>query len=275
MIAHGQIPEKLLAVAFRELHNYTVSFIQDREQRGSGILVEIDGVRGILTAGHVAGPLFKNIGCPIGIAISDKSHRFEIQQEALEKITIPPEGKDINGFDIPDISFIKFLAPTDIATINAKKSFYPFRKPTNVDLNSPSALTALYAAGGSPLTRGTKTGTPNTESILLCAQHFFTAAQFNAVERIGDFDYLSLGLVANVDRYPTSYNGVSGGGMWHIPLHMNPDKGLESINYLAPELIGVIYCQSELLSQSRVIRGHTLSLIFDRLRNEIKQYTMA
>jgi len=216
MVAHGQIPEKLLAVVLRELHNYTVSFIQDQEQRGSGILVEIDGVRGILTAGHVAEPLFKNSEHPIGIAISDKPHRFEIRQEALEKITILPEGKDADGFDIPDISFIRFLAPTDVATIAAIKSFYSFRKKLSIDLNSPPARTALYAVGGSPLTRGTKTGTPNTESFQLCAQHFFTVAQFKTIERIGQFDYLSLGLVANVEKYPTSYIGVSGGGMWHI-----------------------------------------------------------
>ncbi|MGA2030017.1 MAG: hypothetical protein ABSG87_08085, partial [Verrucomicrobiota bacterium] len=195
-------------------------------------------------------------------------------QEALERITIPTEEKDADGFDIPDISFIRFLAPTNIATIAAIKSFYPFKtkKPT-IDLNSQPAHTALYAVGGSPLTRGTKIGMPNTKSFQLCAQHFFTPAQFKTIEHIGEFDYLSLGLVANVEKYPTSYIGVSGGGMWHIPLFMKPAGGLESINYSAPELIGVVYCQSALLSRARIIRGHSLSSIFDRLRNEIKQCT--
>lgn len=271
MVAHGQIPVKLLDVAFRELHNYTVSFIQDWEQRGSGILVEIDGIKGILTARHVAEPLFAKSKHPIGIVISDRPHRFEIRQETLRKTTIPPSGKDADGCDIPDISFIQFLAPSDIATIAAIKSFYPFRKKPSVDLNSPSAQTAIYAVGGAPLTRGTKTGTPGTESFRQCAKHFFTPAQFKAVQRIGGFDYLSLWLVAGVENYPTSYDGVSGGGMWHLPLFINLDGKLD---YHAPELIGNVYFQSDLLSQesrlkARIVRGHSVLSAFDRLLYEI------
>ncbi|MGA9450216.1 MAG: hypothetical protein WBW41_02610 [Verrucomicrobiia bacterium] len=271
MVAHGQIPPELFDVVFRELHDYTVSFIQNWEQRGSGILVEINGVKGILTAGHVAGPLFRNSEHPVGIVIYNKPHRFEIRQNSLKNIPIPPKDKDPDGFDIPDISFIQFLAPSDIATIAAIKSFYPFRKRPSIDLNSPSAQTAIYAVGGAPLTRGTKTGTPNTESFRQCAKHFFTPAQFKAVQRVGHFDYLSLSLVAGVENYPTSYSGVSGGGMWHIPLFENLDGRLD---YHAPELIGIVYFQSELLSQegrpqARIIRGHSVLSAFDRLLYEI------
>lgn len=271
MIAHGQIPPELLDAVFRELYNYTVSFIQDWEQRGSGILVEIDGVKGILTAGHVAGPLFRNSEHPVGIVIYNKPHRFEVRQNSLKSIPISPKDKDPDSFDIPDISFIQFLAPSDIATIAAIKSFYPFRKKPSIDLNSPSARTAIYAVGGAPLTRGTKTGTPGTESFQQCAKHFFTLAQFKAIQRFGEFDYLSLWLVAGVENYPTSYIGVSGGGMWHIPLVEKSDGKLD---YQAPELVGIVYFQSDLLSQearpqARIVRGHSVLSASDRLLYEI------
>jgi hypothetical protein len=52
-ITLGDFPKEFVKGIGRELQNFAVSLILDNEPAGSGVLIEIDGVRGILTAEHV------------------------------------------------------------------------------------------------------------------------------------------------------------------------------------------------------------------------------
>lgn len=96
---------------------------------------------------------------------------------------------------------------------------------------------------GAPAELATETGERGTPEHVLNSIHFAARAQLIGEFSNAGYNFLEFGLCAGEHGFPSKYGGISGGGVWHIPLTMNPDVGLESVDFESPELVGVAFYQ--------------------------------
>jgi len=84
-----------------------------------------------------------------------------------------------------------------------------------------------------------------------------------------EFDFVRLRVTAGDYGFPKNYGGVSGGGIWLLPITMDPDVGPSSINFDAPFFAGVAFHQSGLTGRIRVITGHGPNSIYTMLMQRL------
>jgi hypothetical protein len=193
-------PEALLGL----LSTYTVGFaLPDGRGHhkfiGSGTLVEIAGVPGILTASHVLQvipggghaliALFRNRDAG-DFARLNLNHTVRVR------------------LDVPDVAFLS-LPPDFVSTLRGIKTF----KPLETDIVETYDLPQLCALLGVP-DEWTTTGKSSRGEL----RRFTLLTTISEISGVGDkdgFDVVTItpGLDAGIDE-PQSYGGVSGGGVW-------------------------------------------------------------
>ncbi|HEX9597111.1 MAG TPA: hypothetical protein VF982_09560, partial [Anaerolineales bacterium] len=119
--------DKFLAEISQRVHWYSTPLLRLRErpgrppevdQMGSGTLISIEGVYGILTVHHVAENF--NGDCALGLILMEKVHRFVVEHDHFTVYHLAIPDQPSTG---PDLSFIRLYNP-DIGTIKAHKQFY-------------------------------------------------------------------------------------------------------------------------------------------------------
>lgn len=250
----GTITSAHFGRATRELSNYMVSFSLDDNPAGSGTLVTLGPKFGFLTAAHVADHLWKSPTSHVGIVCSDRASRLYVDRNHMDVI-----GRTRGGDDFPDFAFIELLDTRALGALKAIKSFYPFTNPSSPqwDRLEPKNATVCFFAGA-PAEQATSSGDRAAGTHILTLAHLFGRLQLtDSYERDG-FEYLVFICFAGIHGFPETFGGVSGGGVWHVPFAMNPDKGPDSITNLRAELLGFAIQQRELVDQSRqlVVQGY-------------------
>jgi len=270
----GQLPantiDKIRAESNQLIENYTVSFITEKfELTGSATLLNVCGLDGFLTAYHVAREVFKNPTEKLRINIRPYPHSFSIPITHLEHHNVGKQESTANEHLGPDLSFIRILDRNAIGTIRAAKSFcYVTEKTFNQEyLRVPAYREPLYLAGApAELCRKfLEKGAPT-----IGATHFVGESTFHALVDRDGFDYVELKLIAGDHNFPSNYQGFSGGGIWVVPFTIDPDKGMSTINYVGPYLVGVAFHQSAIETGERLITGHGPRSIHTVLRNSLQ-----
>jgi hypothetical protein len=239
---HAAVPKAVLDSGTRAMHDYTVGLVFNRSPAGSGTLVSLGGVQGILTAEHVVRNFLKREAEPIGLIITNQVHSFGFSRDEwfdkqlLEICVIgEPANRDKPG-DGPDLAFIRILDPVKLARIAAIKSFYPldlrgFEAPAGHPLESIPMFIA-----GMPYDLCEEQSPDIIESKLLIA-----AAQISSKASRGNFDFLTVGLRADERPFPLTYAGVSGGGLWYLPLCRDDSHPQQPFWHMNPVLAGVAF----------------------------------
>ena len=93
---------------------------------------------------------------------------------------------------------------------------------------------------GAPAERSRSEGQLGTRNHLLVAVHLIGEGTFKERVSRDGFDFVTLRLLARSHNFPLKYGGVSGGGVWILPLTMDPDKGLTTISYDPPLSAGLV-----------------------------------
>ena len=219
---------------------------------------------GILTAAHVVDDLLGAKTPMIAIVCTEQVHQLMVHRDHTEVTRFGPNQTDSTIG--PDLAFIRLLDPVVTSSLKAKKSFYPLSSSTCAifDKIEPKN-SATCCLTGAPAEIASEEGLRGTESHVLCNTHFAARAQVGGQVMAGGFDYLQMDVIAGRDSFPERYNGVSGGGVWHIPFAMNPEIGKSSMCYQRLELVGVAFHQSELIEESRIITCHGPRSIYERL----------
>jgi len=252
--AEGSVPEVLLHQATRALVDYLISFSVDNRPSGSATLVVVDGQPGFLTAAHVIDDLIRSKSARVAVICAEHPHQLLLDKAHLVIRKYGPTEGDFPG---PDLGFIYLNEPKSLSVLRAKKSFYPLRGDSDLVFSRIQPRgSALCFIAGAPEEMCSEEGVRRTASHVLGTKHFLGRAQVSDEFVIEGLDYLKLGTLAGEHGFPVNYGGVSGGGIWHIPLCVNPDVGLSSLTFSKPELIGVAFYQSELSGRSRTILGH-------------------
>ena len=220
---------------------------------GSGTLISVGGVRAILTAQHVISNL-PNSG-PIGLITPTRHgpirHRTVVDMERVRKIPIAKGTDDSQG---PDLGLL-ILSASDWAQLPSGKIFFNLSKRSEKMLNDPPptikgawVLCGMVAEWTSDLPK--EKGYEKGKCFLgLCSP----VALSNQRQAAG-FDYMSIQVEYN-ETYegPESFEGCSGGGLWHLLIKESQDGSLEIFNSI---LAGVAFYQSAKEGARKTIECH-------------------
>jgi len=267
------LPIELIAQISRVLHLYSTALIKitstplEGEKAsliGSGTLISVDDVYGILTAQHVVDLIDKS--CKLGMILIEGVHRFDVEEEHLLIIEIAKPKAQEYG---PDLAFI-CLPISKVAEMKAYKSFLDLSVDREELLSAtPDLHDGVWFLCGVPdewtMPDQSEKGFEKISSFSgLCG-----AGGVTDEYDIEGYDYIDA-LIEYVDEttLPKSFGGISGGGLWQVILKESSDKKLEPDRYL---FYGVPFYQSSIVERKRQIRCHSRNSVYQTAYSLIKK----
>jgi len=261
-----------------KIRKYSVGLIKvgnkddDRETEfcGSGTFFKFGNHYGILTAAHVVIQKAMEDSYALGINLMiSEEHRLQFEIKELNILFIRRNKFGPYG---PDIAAI-ILPVEKIGLLKEKKGFYNISQyPQN--LSDEDADSSGYLNTGIGL--WTVCGCPDDfKSTVDSTRNFkgawkFTIPRMSCIienELIKDgYDYLDF-VVPTDCKEPNSFGGVSGGGLWHVPLA----KHNKDIICGIPILSGVAYYEEHVAKNKRIIRCHGRKSIYEILPQYLKE----
>lgn len=225
---------------------------------GSGTLVEVEGNYSILTAAHVWNKI-KNYS-EIGLGLTDHNSQFTIDREAISAKKIPSSGNDDPNEWGPDLALLQ-LKPSDVSTIERYKSFLNLaQQKTNFHETTPPAVgKGFWAFIGMVGESSDIDSSPGRHTTTIHNRVFFSCI-CNTPEHDG-YDFIDLSANLELPEVPSSFVGVSGGGLWEIGLSRKTGE----ITWDEKRLFrGVAFWETPISDGRRMIRFHGPRSIFER-----------
>jgi len=220
-------------VAILALYGNSVQFI------GSGSLVFVTDSHYILTAAHVWDRLQSTP--TLGITVTDNiNHKFQIPVPAIFPTVFQPDALAWNEWG-PDLALLR-IPPELVGGIQAFQGFEhilappkPFGKvgETWVAMGVPEELAKLT----------------QTHAELQISGRFVAPNPHTH----GQHDYFDFEVDSSSPEMPTTWGGMSGGGLWKVWLYHSPEDG--EINWYS-RLMGVIYWEFPIKNGYRILRAH-------------------
>lgn len=259
----GELPKEVLAEAASYLAQYCIGFVrvedtptgQDAMLQGSGTLVAIGSIRAILTAEHVLRELPKT--GRLGLIIDPTPQAHTVDVAGLRYLPIARGMVDRDG---PDLGAVILSAPI-AAAIGAKKLFYNLEARREGLLNTPPDVrdgfwyvngfideyTVIHPADDG---RGLVKGFYNLSG----------AGGPEQTEVGGEYDYYFFPVsYGGRSVAPTRFNGMSGGGLWQVPVGRT---GNGTLQCKPPLLSGVVFYQEPTTETTAGVRCHGLSSVY-------------
>jgi hypothetical protein len=215
-----KFPEAVFAAGTESLLPYAVSFAVGKRPSGSGTLITIGQKYGILTAAHVVTDILQPKVDEVTIIFMNEAHRFSMGRDFLAPRIVGPVDEG------PDLAFLEILDYGKLGTLKGKKSFFPLTpyRCQVFDLIADKRMT-VCCLFGTPAEFDVVEDKDTTVPWTITRTFFEARAQVAAVCSKDGFDYLKMAVLAGRDGFPSVYGGVSGGGVWHIPL-VNPSSAV-------------------------------------------------
>jgi len=226
------LPSRVREDIKTDIVNYATALVHCGDLMGTGTFVSHAGRFGILTALHVPNnPAHRfdfRAGAGDSLRLSVEvglPHAFELPMEILTLYSLGQRASDEFG---PDLAFIEIPPCSQLATIRAKKSFWPLDHDRESCLKTPESHEGFWAfahyVGEMARPIGSTRGFQNVNKlpafVSLCGLH----ARF---EKDG-YDYLECKVHDTTSSsLPDSFGGGSGGGVWAVQL------SAENVNDLA------------------------------------------
>lgn len=228
---------------------------------GSGTFVEAGGAHYVLTAAHVWRETRE--AEKIGLALTDHQSSFAILRDAIAAQEL--WGEKISEWG-PDLALLR-LAPAYVATIKAHKSFLNLVQQKEAFAScQPVIEKGLWAITGM---EGKSTEVQSYPEARIVECHIRGEAFFSSVEKAQEhqgYDYFDLRADVKLIDVPSSFVGVSGGGLWQVDLLKKKDGEIvwDEKRYFR----GVAFWESEETNGCRMIRCHGPKSIFEKAWKE-------
>ena len=270
----GDLPETLKEELSQAVTCFAVPLMLDTEFIGSGVLIEVDGQYGILTAEHV-------INAPGGRPLESADQLFTSVARFANRVGVPAKYLSVykttrmsDEFG-PDLAFI--LLPENspiVSEAKARKSFYNLaRDPENrmaraLDSEGFVAFVGFVAQEQKelPAELGFSAVTG------LYGYAFLTGVE-NQIEK-GLHDYFEVASDRTLcPKVPKSFGGVSGGGLWKffVSRQTTEDKpGSERLNGYV--LAGITFYQIEPSSDRPLVRAHGPRSIYQTFLSDLRTW---
>ena len=259
----GDIPREKLETPGRFIANHSTVLIYENQPFASGTFVKYGSHFGILTAYHVPYNTTKpfnfkpNSPDQLGLAITQHVHALWIEMQHLKPYSIGVPTDEKSG---PDMAFLEILDASKLSLIKVYRSFWDISVGNEADMIKKCSgdSNALWAIAGLPQSMK-EDGEP--QSGFGHVWGLMLQVYFGGIDRryeAGGFDYAEM--VANYeskDPMPDSFKGISGGGLWKIPMSIDKDKNdLNHLKFGEPVLAGVQFYQTGLESNCRRLGCH-------------------
>lgn len=240
----GEIPEKVIESAARDVAEYAIGFVSVEESRsgqdavllGSGTLVSIGSIYAVLTAYHVVTILPRK--GRLGLILAPTLQQHTVDTHGLVYLQIDRGTIDSDG---PDLGAI-ILGPSIAGAIAAKKTFYSLDLRRDQMLQEPLNVRDGFWFVNGFIHENTieEPGRDGFDRI----KRFYNLSGAGGPEEpvvVGNHDYFAFPVsYAGRSVAPKSFGGMSGGGLWQVPLIRN-DQG--EIIHKTPLLSGVVFYQ--------------------------------
>ena len=260
------IPQGVLDDVISSLKNYLVALyvlLPEKPQPrlrliGSGTLVKIEGTYYILTAAHV---WHETRGEEkIGLVLTDHQSSFMMMPRVYICAKELWDGK-VSEWG-PDVALLKLATPF-VSTIAARKSFLDLAQQKEAVASCPPATeNTLWALTGMVGEFSNIQTHPEARAIEVSVhgRAFFSFVQ--QVHQHDGYDFFDLGANLQLPGVPSSFGGVSGGGLWQINLSMAKSGTIswDEERYFR----GVAFWESEKTDGHRMIRCHGPKSIFEK-----------
>lgn len=215
---------------------------------GSGTLVRIDDRRFVLTAGHCWGIGLADCDL-VGLVLHDKRHRFTMRKEPAIVVGLNPDECEWG----PDLAFVPITAE-NVGTIASIKTFYDLSGRRDAALaSSPHPEWGLWAAVGAPA----ETSNLKNPTDLEFTQTVHWAAVKHQPDR-GCFDYIDALVPLGAQGLPSTFGGISGGGLWQINIARDGEKW----GWFTPQLQGCVFYETPTNGGDWAIRCHGPKTVF-------------
>lgn len=228
---------------------------------GSGTLVSYKGHYGVLTAQHLTSSKAYKMSDNFSFAAKRGQHRFTIPRYETAVIVIG-QSKELG--EGPDLSFIEIFSEK-LGVLRANKTFCDLQRYSQKFLNGELSQKGIWAFSGCPyeFSKGvlsTKEADPHFFRVKAFAHEtYFTF--LDEVSKEDQYDYLSLGVdYKEPCNPPRSFKGVSGGGVWKIPLTVTAEG---SYILERPIFFGVAFRESDIIEGSKSIKAHGPRSIYE------------
>lgn len=257
------LPRALVDDVIKDLAQYTIGFLdvkkvansQQVDLLGSGVLISVGKTRAILTAHHVVRVLPRTGRLGLLLERTPQPHTIDTQGAAF--LEIARGTQDALG---PDLGAV-VLAQQIASAIASIKTFYNLDARRDQLLHSPPDLRdGVWIAQGF-LEEGTViTPDPDGRRITKGFYNFSGVGGPEAIDQIGEHDYFEFPVSHEARQTsPRSWGGMSGGGLWQIPLKRQ-GSGLV---HLTPLLSGILFYQQPTTDTECGVRGHGRRSVYE------------
>ena len=276
LLPRDQIPKTLVEEASRDICDFSIGLVRLRDSGsepeamlgGSGTLVQIGDVYGILTACHVLDYIHRDeaVGLLIANTLAPTLQRVTVSSKAIEffRTRVPCTHKGEQG---PDVGLL-LLSSLDAGSLKARKSFYNLGKREWMAASPPALEEGVWYLCGFPDESTTQRG---PERRFTKVTSFVGACGTGTVGRElvdGHFDYLDFEVgYGGVNEPPRDFGGFSGGGLWQVPMIRTSDGTLKVKELL---LSGVAFYQYPDSNDRRTIRCHGRRSIYGQTLRSVR-----
>jgi hypothetical protein len=247
----------------RAIGKYTTPLIYKEKLIGSATFITVDDAHGLLTAYHVADLIDFSCG-KLGINLVEHPHRFEIELLHLSHI---PLAKPIEEEFGPDLSFIRIPESPELATIKARKSFYPLGQ----QLSSALKTDGLWMITGHPeIQQYEEEPSGGFSKVNVFPGMGACSGVERTFEKYG-FDIIELGVdYSGRSEALSTFGGMSGGGVWRVPVYLEDGDKTKTVFYKDFYLCGVAFWESGDNGGKGVLRCQGPHAVYEFVPNAIR-----
>ncbi len=219
------MPNDIADAILAHASNFAVGLVRRIEGAGSqvlgsGVLVSLEGRRGILTAGHVAAAYEKLPEVGLVRFVAGNQQRRVLSLGDTHTVIMASSDSFQDAKEVLDLAFTQ-LAPDLAASIGAQAVFLNLERnrekieapPPDEGKHCDAMLGLVAEFSGQPFVDGTEWISPMRG--VLHTGH--VCAQENGLLTVQAMDY-------NLDKLPQSFGGMSGGGLWRIYFTENGEE---------------------------------------------------
>jgi len=253
-----ELPDTVIKAAGMDVAKYSVGFINVQSTPpdpkgwallGSGTFVSVGSTYAILTAHHVLSILPRKGN--LGLLLSPTRQQYTVDTQGIAYVPIARGPREAEG---PDLGAI-VLAPSIASSIGAKKAFYSLDSRRDQMLRSPPDLHDGFWIVN---------GVVEREKDGFVKRFYYLTATGGPDECImnEDYDYFDFPVsYAGRPVAPKSFGGMSGGGLWQIPLTHDAQG---EITYKTPLFSGVVFYQEPTTEVSCGVKCHGRLSVYDK-----------
>jgi hypothetical protein len=272
----GDLPDGLFDQVVAEVQHFAVPLIVNNYFIGSGVLVQIDNVPGILTVEHVVNnritPFDNSLESQHALVtcVSEKANVVAIEMRNLTWWTTQPQTKDWG----PDLAFIRLPEVAGFTSqLRSSKIFYSLTLETENRMKEAldeSGFMTLVGYLNDQITDAP--GESGFQDVRQIQGYAFLTGPEERHDQNG-FDYVDVGCNRILSpAVPKNFRGVSGGGLWRFNVFTDVHEKVGRETLGGSFLAGVVFLEIGIETCIPRVRCHGARSIYEVFLPQVRDW---